>query len=169
MPTRKELNDLAWELDIDGVEKMRTKAEVEAAIAAAIEPPNHFADGTPAYVLSIVGPVKARRVLIEVTLDVAQQLFDQPLAQRARPHTVDGVERDIAAIAERDPDLAESGTAAAAIRLAYELENPYNSATSKAQCAKSLRELLERLLELAPPEEGKDQLSEIVAGYDARR
>lgn len=168
MATRKELNAEAAKLGIAGAEKLKTKADVEAAITAAQSRPQHFADGTPAFVISVFGPPGGRRCLIEVSAATAEDLFQQPLASVARFHTIEAVERDIAAIAERDLKVAESGMAAAAVRLAYELENPYNSATSKAQCAKSLRELIERLLEEAPAEEKEDEVSRIGASRSSR-
>lgn len=79
------------------------------------------------------------------------------------------VERDIAEIAKRDKRLAESGLAAAALALARELDKPKNSATSKSMCAKALRETLDRLRELTPPERTMDGIDDLAAKRATRR
>ena len=64
---------------------------------------------------------------------------------------------------KRLPDeLATSALAASALALARELDGA-NSATSKSMCAKAHMELMDRLRELAPPEETRDGLDEISA------
>lgn len=77
---------------------------------------------------------------------------------------VAAVKRDLAALG--DLDLARSGLAASALALARELDKPSNSATSKAACARALRETIESLRALAPakPEgDGLDELAERAA------
>jgi hypothetical protein len=74
---------------------------------------------------------------------------------------VAAVERDLEAIAKRDSDLARSALAASALALAREMDNSGNSATSKSMCAKALLDTLNRIRELAPPPEEKDQLDEL--------
>lgn len=162
---RKELDDEARAAGIAKPGKFKRKADLEAALAAAASPPGHLADGTTAFVISVF----KKRALIEVSTETAGQLFGQALGDFGRTHTIEAVERDIAQIAKRDCGLAESGMAAAALRMAYELENPWNSATSKAQCAKSLRELLETLLERAPEVPKKDDIDSLGAERNARR
>lgn len=160
---RSELNAKAAELGIEEPARLKTKGDVEAAIAAA-KSPTSLADGTTAFVVSVF----KNRALIEVPRDTAEELFGQPLGDHGRVHTIEAVERDIAEIAKRDPELAECGMAAAALRMAYELENPWNSATSKAQCAKSMRELIEVLLERAPEAPTKDGVDALSAERETR-
>ena len=76
-----------------------------------------------------------------------------------------GVESELAHLDER---LARSGLAASALALAHELDIP-NSATSKANCARALREALDRLRELAPPESPEDDpIDQLRARHTAR-
>lgn len=82
---------------------------------------------------------------------------------------VKALERDLAEIRKRAPDLAASALAASALALAKELDKPGNSATSKSMCARSLLDTLERLRELVPPDEEKDKLDDISARREARR
>lgn len=161
---RAELNAEASKRGVKSPSKLKTKAAVEAAIAAAVTPPTTLADGTKAFVVSVF----KNRTLIEVPTETAAELFGQALGEYGRTHTIEAVERDIAEIARRDPELAASGMAAAALRMAYELENPWNSATSKAQCAKSMRELIEALLERAPEAPNEDGVDAIGAEREAR-
>jgi len=160
--SRADLEKKATAAGIADAEDRKTfpnrQALIDAIEASKDAPPaatdNPF--GPSARVISVFGPFNSR-CLIDVPADVAVRAFGQ-LEEGARTNTVDAVARDLAAIREGDPDLAESGLAAVAERLAYELEHPFNSATSKAQCAKALNETLDRLRELAPDqeEEGDD-------------
>lgn len=79
-------------------------------------------------------------------------------------HVVDAVDRDVDEIRKAAPALADSALAAAALALAYEIADPYNSATAKAACTKALMEAMATLRELAPPAETKDDLDSIIAG-----
>lgn len=72
---------------------------------------------------------------------------------------VAAVKRDLAGLG--DPDLERSGLAASALALARELDKPTNSATSKAACARALREALDRLRDLAPMAPGRDGVDEL--------
>lgn len=122
-----------------------------------------------ARVLSIFGPFESR-VMVELPAKLAAELFPKPaLAQAGRSHTIDAVERQMASLRERAPDLADSALAAAALRLAYELEDPANSATSKSMCAKELRETMRVLRELAPPEVKKDGIDRVADQLAERR
>lgn len=78
------------------------------------------------------------------------------------------LERELAALAKRDKQLAESALAASALRLAEELDDPDNSATSKSMCARALTETMDRLRELAPDEEKKDSLDELSRRRETR-
>jgi hypothetical protein len=73
------------------------------------------------------------------------------------------VERDLAKIRERDPEVADSALAASAVALAREIEHPFNSATSKSMCAGKLHEALDRLRELAPPKQEDDRIEDLAA------
>lgn len=74
---------------------------------------------------------------------------------------VEAVERDLAEIAKRDKTLAESALALTALALAREIDKPNNSATSKAMCAKTLMDALEKLAGLAPAGEEHDKIDEL--------
>lgn len=65
--------------------------------------------------------------------------------------------------------MADSALAASALALAREIDSPNNSATSKSMCAKALREALDRLRELAPPEPKADKLDDITKQREKRR
>jgi hypothetical protein len=119
-------------------------------------------------VVSVFGPF-ASRALIELPVDVARELFGDPLTDSRRSNVIEAVERDIEAIRKRDAALADSGLAASAIALAYELEHPYNSATSKAMCAGKLHEALDKLRELTPAGEERDKVTEIEEQRERRR
>jgi hypothetical protein len=120
-----------------------------------------------ARVLSVFGPFGSR-VLLEMPTDVAAAMFPEPLSQSSRTGLIEAVERDVAQLAKRDRAIAGSALAAAAVALAYEIENPYNSATSKSMCAGQLRDTLDRLRELAPAEEETDGLDDLSARRAAR-
>lgn len=71
------------------------------------------------------------------------------------------VRRDLAAISQRHSALAQSGLALSALALARQVDDTGNSATAIASCARQLRETLDRLRELAPEEEGDDNLDNL--------
>lgn len=80
----------------------------------------------------------------------------------ADPSVVVAVERDLEALSRRDEALARGSLAMTALALARELDKG-NSATSKSMCAKALVDVMDRLLELAPPEQEKGELHDIRA------
>lgn len=125
--------------------------------------------GKGARCVSIFGPFNSK-ALVEMSVDLAAQLFGEvPLFQAGDARVVDAVQRDIDDLAKRDEGLAQSALAATAMQMAYELQNPYNSATSKAQCAKSLREALADLREMAPPAVLKDGVDDLSTHRAKRR
>lgn len=71
------------------------------------------------------------------------------------------VRSDLKRIEKLDPELARGGLAASVVALAQEIDNADNSATSKSMCARALREALDRLLELAPPQENDDRIDDL--------
>lgn len=81
---------------------------------------------------------------------------------------LESVERDLEAMRRRDPGVADSGCAAAALQLARELDSDRNSATSKAMCAKALLEMMETLRSQLPPAEERDRLDELAGRRSAR-
>ena len=66
------------------------------------------------------------------------------------------VERDLVLFEERLEGVSDSSLAAAALALAAELDDEGNSATSKSMCARELREHMDRLRALLPPEQEED-------------
>ena len=142
--------------------------------------PEGFDLGQHARVVSIWGAIGKfnGRVLLEMTVDDAAQLFAEPLERSVRTNVIEAAERDVALIRKRDAKLGKSALAATAIALAYEiehapeghvpLEHPYNSATSKSMCSREIRETIDRLRELAPEDEEADQLDSLAAQRAAR-
>jgi hypothetical protein len=118
-------------------------------------------------VVSVFGPFSSR-ALVEMSVKDAEELFPDGLGSAGSSRVVDAVERDLATIRQVVPALADSALAATAISLAYEIEHPYNSATSKSMCAKALMDAMATLRELAPPKQERDDLDEISAAR-ARR
>jgi hypothetical protein len=84
--------------------------------------------------LAVCGPF-GNKTVIAVPTEVAEHWFPIGLAQSGRTDPVTAVELDLDTIRKKAPELAESGTAATALQMAYELVNPYNSATAKSMCA----------------------------------
>jgi hypothetical protein len=79
------------------------------------------------------------------------------------------VQHELSELAERDAGLADSGLAALAVAMAQVVDDPGVSPTARAQSARALLETLDRLHELAPPEESADGLDELVARRERRR
>src|SRR5690349_22382560 len=102
-------------------------------------------------VLSVDGPFNSR-VLVDMSADEAGRLLEdeEALSSLAPSIVTEGVERDIASIARDDEALSLSALAGSARVLAWQMENPYVSATAKSMCSKELRETLERLRAMAP-------------------
>lgn len=119
--------------------------------------------------VSVFGPFNSR-VLVEMSAERAHGLLDgQPLNSSLAPtRVIDATLAEIADLAKREKGLAESALAASAIALAYEIENPFNSATSKSMCSRELRETMKQLHELAP-EQKTDRVDDLTARRDARR
>lgn len=120
-----------------------------------------------AYVLAVFGAFQSR-ALVEMPIEMATELFG-PIQSAMRPDSIAAVERDIAAIRELDPALADSSLAATALQMAYEMANPFNSATSKSMCARALLETMEQIRSLVPDgdEEG-DELDELMERRNQR-
>lgn len=120
-----------------------------------------------AVVLSVFGAFNSR-VLIELPVKSAVLLFAEPLGANSRTKVIEALERDLANMRKLAPAVADSALAATAVALAYELEDPFNSATAKSMCAKALHAAWKELRELAPPDEENDSLDALIAGRDAR-
>lgn len=65
-------------------------------------------------------------------------------------------------------DLAGSALAASAVVMAQGLDNPAASLTSKSMAQNRLQEAMDRLRELAPPDEKKGALHDIKSGRALR-
>lgn len=150
--------------------------DVRAVIAAAAEEPTPIERGGPptagnGFVLvSVFGPFNGY-ALLETSAARATELLGEPLSSTLGPtRVVDATMREIAALEAMKPGIAKTTFAATALALAYELDNPFNSATSKSMCARSLAEVTDRLRALAPePEEGTvlDKIREKLAAAEA--
>lgn len=119
-------------------------------------------------VLSVFGPFGCK-TLIELPTETAAEMFPEGLALSGRADVVAAVERDIALIRKRDAALADSALAASAVALAYEMQDPFNSATSKSMCAGKLHDALKELRDLCPPEKETDAVDELGARREERR
>jgi hypothetical protein len=119
--------------------------------------------------VSVFGPFNAY-ALVEMSAERAAELFDCPLTSSLSSSVViDATEAELKLIAKRNPGLAGSALAASAVALAYEIQNPYNSATSKSMCARELRETMAKLRELAPEADAEDGIDELGNRREARR
>ena len=121
-----------------------------------------------ARVLSVFGPFNSR-VLIDMSADTAALMFPSGFGAAGPSRMLEAAEREIAVLREKSPDLADSALAAMVVAMAFEIEHPYNSATSKSACAKALQDALRELRELAPAEEAKDGVDEIAEQRARRR
>jgi hypothetical protein len=168
--TRAQLDEEAIELGILDAPDLPNMKAVREAIAEAAEPPPVdpalFEHGCR--VISVFGPFNTR-AMVEMPAELAAKIFAGPLPDFARTNAVDATEVDLALIREVDPTLADSAIAATAVRMAYELEDPYNSATSKAQCAKALAECMGRLWDQVPEKPKEDVVARIQAERASRR
>lgn len=111
-------------------------------------------------VLSVFGPFNAL-TLVQIPTELALDVFPDGLAVAARPDLVAAVERELAEIRERSGATSDSALAATALVMAYEIQDPYNSATSKAMCAKAMAETMRDLRAACPPSEQEDRVDEI--------
>lgn len=120
-------------------------------------------------ILSIcnVGPF-AQVALVVMPAESAVQLLSGEGGGYGVAAVLEGVGRDLEAIREKVPELADSALAGTALALATELENPYNSATSKAQCANALQAVMDRLRELTPEQQKGGIVVELLAKRAAR-
>jgi hypothetical protein len=154
--TRDQLNDKAKRLGIADAVGMSNRAAVIEAIEAAktVARPD-------ARVVSVFA--NGQRVMIEMHVDRATAEFGD-LAGAGGSEVVDAIKGELAEIRKRNAEVADSALAAAAVRMAFELDHPYNSATAKANCMSELHKAMDRLLELAPREEqAKGRLDELKA------
>jgi hypothetical protein len=118
--------------------------------------------------IGVYGPFNAR-ALVEMSALRAEELLGQPLTSTVSPtRVIDATELEIAALAKREASISDTALAAAAVALAYQIDNPFNSATSKSMCARELRETMAKLRELAPVGEEPDGIDQL-AGRRANR
>lgn len=141
--------------------RRRTKPSEDSADSGAP------ATGSEARIVSVfkVGPF-AELALVLMSVEAAQQIAT---ASDNRGVVVEGVAKDLDAIREAAAPLADSALAGSAMTLALEMENPYNSATSKSMCANSLLATMNRLTELLPPKQETSALDDLRARREARR
>lgn len=76
---------------------------------------------------------------------------------------VDAVTRDLRSIYDLAPELATSTLAAGILAMAREIDNPGNSATSKAMCHKAMQDGLVELRGRVPERSDGDALDELAA------
>jgi hypothetical protein len=155
---RDELNAKALKLGIADAVQLPNRAAVIEAIEAKKAELNRRPD---AQVVSVFH--NGLYVLVEMHVDRLEEIFGElPIADAAGTETIDATRAELEDIRRRNPKVADSALAAAAMRMAYELDHPHNSATAKSYCVKELRQTMDRLLELAPPgEKGGSRLDEL--------
>lgn len=148
--------------------KPATRRRKTAAPASAIRPQPQAKNGM--LLISVFGPFGSS-ALVEMSTERAVALFEEPAlgSGLAPTRVIDATAAEIETLVKRSPELADSAMAASAIALAYQIENPFNSATSKSMCARELRETMSKLRELAPPEEEGDGIDELSARRATRR
>lgn len=78
------------------------------------------------------------------------------------------VRRDLDALADRAPALAESGLALASLAVAARIDDPDTSPTAIAALSRALAENLDRLRELVPPAKEADGV-DVLAAQRAKR
>jgi ABC-type branched-subunit amino acid transport system substrate-binding protein len=108
-------------------------------------------------VVSVFGPFGSQ-ALVHMSSAEAAKLVETDVAATAPAYVIEAVSNDLFRLPVH---LHASAMAATARAMAFELSNPYNSATSKAQCAKVLADVMERLLLSVPEEEEADELDRI--------
>lgn len=113
-----------------------------------------------ARVVSVFGPFNCR-VMIEMDSERAAELFPDGFGDARPARVIDAIEAEIESWRGIASKVAESTYAATAVALAYEVEDPYNSATSKAYCAKELRETMTLLRSMLPVEKRKDGVDDL--------
>ena len=115
------------------------------------------------------GPFSSR-ALVEMSADQARELTGAEDLGSCGPSVVIGAMlSELEDLASRDKRLAGSALAATALAMAYEVEHPYNSATSKSMCAAKLMEAIRELRELCPPEVKRDRIDEVNERRERRR
>lgn len=140
--TREALNDKALKLGISDAVAMPNRAAVIEAIEAVKAAPSG------SWVLSVFG--NGQRVLVEMHVDRAVEEFgDTQLAKAGRCEVVDATVQELNVIRTTSAEVADSALAAAALRMAFEIDHPYNSATAKANCVSELHKVMDKLHELA--------------------
>jgi hypothetical protein len=120
-----------------------------------------------ARVLSVCGAFNSR-VIFEVPADKAEALFPDGFANARSTRVVDALERDLELIREDSSELADSALAASALAMAFEIEHPYNSATSKSMCQARLADTIKTLREMAPARRETDDLDDLSARRASR-
>jgi hypothetical protein len=148
--------------------KPRAKSAPPKAKSPATTPEPKL-KGKKVTVVSVFG-TRSSRILIEMSVEDAERFFAELDGPAARPtRVIDAVNSEVAAIGKRKAALAKSQLAATAVALAYELENPYNSATSKSMCARALNETMGTLREMAPAEREGDGIDDLERKRSERR
>lgn len=148
--------------------KTRKSAPRKKTPAKAVRQPPLVVNGL--MLISVHGPFNSR-ALVEMSAERALELFEQPLSSALSPiHVIDATMAEITELAARAPNLGldESAMAASALALAYEIQNPFNSATSKSMCAHELRETMSKLRDLAPARDEDDGIDDLSTRRAAR-
>lgn len=149
-------------------------SEPKPDVLESVAPPGDGEDGAErfefTYIVSVFKVGKfVERALVEMPAELAFQIAKPDRGNPLIAVVAEGVYRDLAAAAAVAPALAQSALAGTAIRLAMEMENPYNSATSKSMCARALIETMEQIRALMPDgEEEGDELDELEKRRQAR-
>jgi hypothetical protein len=162
---RDQLNDKALKLGIADAVEMDNRAAVIQAIEAKKA---ELEDRPDARVVSVFR--NGLYVLVEMHVDRAVDVFgDLPIADAAGTEVIDATRAEIDEMRQRNPQVANSALAAAALSMAYELDHPFNSATAKSYCVKELRQTMDWLREQAPPKaKGGSRLEELRKEREAK-
>lgn len=150
------------------VKKKTTTARKTTTAAKTIAAPKLSLESHPCRLVSVFGPFGSK-ALVEMPMTWVENIFKKIGMPPGPARAIIAVEQDIEELRARAPELAESGLAATALALAYELDHPGNSATSKSMCARALNETMEKLRALAPPAEEPDAVDELTRRREERR
>lgn len=134
--------------------RRRESVALEAVVMPAKKPKGDEFRGR---VVSVFGPFNSK-ALVEVSMDTALRMIEADAIAPRSFGVIDAIDNELAGLREHAPEIADSALAAAARALAYELENPYNSLTSKSQATKELRDGMDRLRELVPDDSEEDAI-----------
>lgn len=148
--------------------KRSTSSRKKTTAAAVVKPPKLGIVNHPCSVVSVYGPF-GNRTLVDMPTDWVEIIFKEIGRPPSPSRVIDAVSLEMEKLRKVDAELADSALAATALALAFELDHPGNSATSKSMCARALNETMDKIRALAPPADEKDGVDELSQAREKRR